>query len=425
MARKNGRYDSDYDLSQYDALELLDELDDCDSEFDIEDRKERNSDQSNDEEKSTQTTQDEALQSEYQEESEENPTPKTYSFYKPQIKGIKDISSSTGNSKTKGKKIPKFATSDTDDELKRLSKLGRNAPDFKLIKDPYEAQEIIKRIHSKNPEESESAKLEMTKRTIPYINSIINEFFPSYRALYDEDLRNTGLEAIFKHCRKFKPEKGKFLPYMSNYIRYEMRNMISLQVHGIPVKQSRTDHRILEKMSLYQQKFGKTPTAIEMSMETGMSVACVERIMRRITTPPMLSLDDDNSKSLASPEGTRTSNPEETMVNKELKSFFDNAIMSLPTVSRQVMVMSYGLYGHEKCKEKEIASFCGIPPAQVRQIQHRALRTIQRNAGLRSVIDTHKEVHKSVGKECVNEIPIDAAEQMMDDIESWENSENE
>ena len=92
----------------------------------------------------------------------------------------------------------------------------------------------------------------------------------------------------------------------------------------------------------------------------------------------MLSLDDLMPKdSLLSPEGTKTwqFTPEEVVLNQELRSRLENAVLSLPKHYRMVLI----LRDMEQLDTREVAKVMGISEETVKMRLHRA-RVFVRNA---------------------------------------------
>ena len=92
----------------------------------------------------------------------------------------------------------------------------------------------------------------------------------------------------------------------------------------------------------------------------------------------MLSLDDLMPKdSVLSPEGSKSRQftPEEVVLNKELRSRLEDAVLSLPTHYRMVLI----LRDMEQLETREVAKVMGISEDTVKMRLHRA-RVFVRNA---------------------------------------------
>lgn len=216
---------------------------------------------------------------------------------------------------------------------------------------------------------------------IPLVKSIVGKIrLPSTSLISYEDLQSIGIEGLLEALETYDTSKDV---QFNTFAYYRIRGSIIDYLRSID-ELPRTKRKLygtsIEAIQSLQQKFGRTPSNIEVADELGISVADYEELLSAVQQRSALSLettiDDSGSTSLASMIEDRTfQSPDASLVDVEIKNALRKAVKKLP--EREQVIL--GLYYYEEYTLKEIATALELSEARISQIIGKILMNLKAN----------------------------------------------
>ncbi|MGB9797483.1 MAG: sigma-70 family RNA polymerase sigma factor [bacterium] len=256
---------------------------------------------------------------------------------------------------------------------------------------PEEEVELAKRIEQGDME----AKRRMIEANFRLVISIAKKKMG--RGLPFADLIAEGHLGLIKAVEKFDWRKGfKFSTYATWWIRQAISRSIADQARlvRVPVHMVENLHKLMRASRQLTQRLGRKPTEEELSLETGLTIEEVRRVME--ITPDPISLDNLTGDD----EDTRVSDfvadddspsPEEEVARCMQREKLEELINSCLTPREQLVIrLRYGLdSGYQRTLE-EVGRILGVTRERVRQIEAKALKKMRhphRIKKLKEVLD--------------------------------------
>jgi len=256
---------------------------------------------------------------------------------------------------------------------------------------PEEEVELAKRIE----EGDMDAKRRMIEANFRLVISIAKKKMG--RGLPFADLIAEGHLGLIKAVEKFDWRKGfKFSTYATWWIRQAISRSIADQARlvRVPVHMVENLHKLARAARQLMQRFGRKPTEEELSMETGLTIDEVRRIME--ISPDPISLDnltgeDDDSRVLDFVADNDAPSPEEEVARSMQREKLEELISSCLTPREQLVIrLRYGFdSGYQRTLE-EVGRILAVTRERVRQIEAKALKKMRhphRIKKLKEVID--------------------------------------
>jgi RNA polymerase primary sigma factor len=256
---------------------------------------------------------------------------------------------------------------------------------------PEEEVELAKRIE----EGDMDAKRRMIEANYRLVISIAKKKMG--RGLPFADLIAEGHLGLIKAVEKFDWRKGfKFSTYATWWIRQAISRSIAEQARlvRVPVHMIENLHKLARAARQLSQRLGRKPTEEELSMETGLTIDEVRRIME--ISPDPISLDnltgeDDDTRVMDFVADSDAPSPEEEVARCMQREKLEELISSCLTPREQLVIrLRYGFDSGFQRTLEEVGRILAVTRERVRQIEAKALKKMRhphRIKKLKEVID--------------------------------------
>jgi RNA polymerase primary sigma factor len=177
-----------------------------------------------------------------------------------------------------------------------------------------------------------------------------------------DDLIQEGQMGLLRACELFDPSRGfKFSTYASYWVKHYMRR--ALQESGF-IRLPAYIHQAIRDTERPEPK--KIPANRRACVKAALDVR-----RRQIARSSDLAAGGADLAELAL---DRDCEP----LDEETMHEVVRAILTLPERPRMVLRLRYGLYGHERMTQVEIAAKFGITRQRVHQLEHEALAELKK-----------------------------------------------
>jgi len=212
------------------------------------------------------------------------------------------------------------------------------------------------------------------------------------------DLIQEGNRGLIRAAHKYdpykvNPETGKpyrFTTYATWWIRQAISRASGEQHHLIkkPVHINDKIRKALRKINDLEASLGKLPNTQEMLEVTQLSYSSLQEIL--ILKDDAISLDapwSDTTGNMAygdfgyslgeTLEDTRAIDPNDVAIRNDLRDRINEALECLEPRSRDILILRFGLQGHETHTLEQCAEFFELTRERIRQIEVKALKVMR------------------------------------------------
>lgn len=239
--------------------------------------------------------------------------------------------------------------------------------------EPIEMETLLREAKELHDEIPANLKEEIVLEHTPLIRYIVNRIavrLPSHIDL--DDLHNTGVIGLMDAIEKYDPEKNcKFKTYAEFRIKGAILD--ELRRYDLMARNARlTAKRLARKTQELTARLGRPPSEAEIADALEMSHEDYRRLVDRIGSVRVLSLEDlqhgDEGNDRAAELSAKILGPDEATGIRELHARLRNAIAGLP--ERQQLILD--MYYHREMTLKEIGLQVGVTESRVCQIMGEA-----------------------------------------------------
>ena len=197
------------------------------------------------------------------------------------------------------------------------------------------------------------------------------------------DLIQEGSIGLLAAAKKFDHTMDcRFSTYATKWIRQGVNRCV-LNHSGlirIPLHTQEKIRKVLMVKTRLKQQTGEDPGVEEIARECGFSEEKVTQLMELL--PEVCSLDapfgeEDDSTLRAFLEDTKTPQPQEELVRKELKDTLSNLLGMLPERQSYVLRLRFGMEDGICHTFEEIGEILSVSKERARQIEHQAIDKLQ------------------------------------------------
>ena len=198
------------------------------------------------------------------------------------------------------------------------------------------------------------------------------------------DLIQEGSIGLISAARGFDCEQGvRFSVYAARSIRNRIAKSLASGAGVIRVSSYTADRmrRLLRVRKAFLVELGREPEISELAAETGIPESKVEQLMHQ--SPEVFSLDavsgedGDAAMDWLLP-GDEVYEPQAVLIRQEMKAVLDALLSRLNDRQRRILRLRYGMEDGICHSLEDIGGTVGLSKERVRQIEHQAIRRLNR-----------------------------------------------
>ena len=196
------------------------------------------------------------------------------------------------------------------------------------------------------------------------------------------DLVQDGNIGLMKAVDKFDYRLGnKFSTYATNWIQQGISRSIADQARTIriPVHMIDNIHKIQRASRQFMHKYGRAPTAEELSKIIYLPVDKIHKAMKVNLKPisleaPVGTEDDSSRIEIIADETAK--NPFVFAAQKNLRKIVTQILSELDPKEETVLRQRFGMSTNKTCTLEEVGEYIGVTRERIRQIEQKALQKL-------------------------------------------------
>ncbi len=239
--------------------------------------------------------------------------------------------------------------------------------------------ELVRRGQS----EAARAKREMIEANLRLVIKFAKKSSNRGLGLDFSDLVQDGNIGLMKAVDKFDYRLGnKFSTYATNWIQQGISRSIADQARTIriPVHMIDNIHKIQRASRQFMHKYGRQPTAEELSKIIYLPVEKIHKALK-VNLKPMsldapVGTEDDSSRSEIIADET-AKNPFTSAAQKNLRKIVTQILSELDPKEETVLRQRFGMSTNKTSTLEEVGEYIGVTRERIRQIEQKALNKLK------------------------------------------------
>ena len=273
-----------------------------------------------------------------------------------------------------------FATKHQADVLKIQEDITEIAKETGQPTSEYKkVVELVRRGQS----EAARAKREMIEANLRLVIKFAKKSSNRGLGLDFSDLVQDGNIGLMKAVDKFDYRLGnKFSTYATNWIQQGISRSIADQARTIriPVHMIDNIHKIQRASRQFMHKYGRQPTAEELSKIIYLPVEKIHKALK-VNLKPMsldapVGTEDDSSRSEIIADET-AKNPFTSAAQKNLRKIVTQILSELDPKEETVLRQRFGMSTNKTSTLEEVGEYIGVTRERIRQIEQKALNKLK------------------------------------------------
>ncbi len=239
--------------------------------------------------------------------------------------------------------------------------------------------ELVRRGQS----EAARAKREMIEANLRLVIKFAKKSSNRGLGLDFSDLVQDGNIGLMKAVDKFDYRLGnKFSTYATNWIQQAILRSIADQARTIriPVHMIDNIHKIQRASRQFMHKYGRQPTAEELSKIIYLPVEKIHKAMkvnlRPISLEAPVGTEDDSSRMEIIADET-AKNPFTSAAQKNLRKIVTQILSELDPKEETVLRQRFGMSTNKTSTLEEVGEYIGVTRERIRQIEQKALNKLK------------------------------------------------
>lgn len=231
--------------------------------------------------------------------------------------------------------------------------------------------------------EAARAKREMIEANLRLVIKFAKKSSNRGLGLDFSDLVQDGNIGLMKAVDKFDYRLGnKFSTYATNWIQQGISRSIADQARTIriPVHMIDNIHKIQRASRQFMHKYGRQPTAEELSKMIYLPVDKIHKAMKVNLKPisleaPVGSEDDSSRLEIIADETAK--NPFTSAAQKNLRKIVTQILSELDPKEETVLRQRFGMSTNKTSTLEEVGEYIGVTRERIRQIEQKALNKLK------------------------------------------------
>ncbi|MBO4480317.1 MAG: RNA polymerase sigma factor RpoD [Alphaproteobacteria bacterium] len=248
---------------------------------------------------------------------------------------------------------------------------------------PTEEYKKVVELVRRGQTEAARAKREMIEANLRLVIKFAKKSSNRGLGLDFSDLVQDGNIGLMKAVDKFDYRLGnKFSTYATNWIQQAILRSIADQARTIriPVHMIDNIHKIQRASRQFMHKYGRQPTAEELSKIIYLPVDKIHKAMKVNLKPisleaPVGTEDDSSRMEIIADETAK--NPFTSAAQKNLRKIMTQILSELDPKEETVLRQRFGMSTNKTSTLEDVGKYIGVTRERIRQIEQKALNKLK------------------------------------------------